>query len=116
MAVLIYSQSFCQESAERSVPKQDKYHYYHTYRKLSKNLFHFANDLLSERQNVKHKCHCSDTTVKLISSYLRDRSQFVYCDSSKTHSLSIFRSVPQGSILVPLLYIVMFLHFKNVYI
>lgn len=55
-------------------------------------------------QKLKHMCHFSNTAVKLISSYLVNRSQFVCFGSERSETCQTKRGVPQGSILGPLLY------------
>ena len=53
---------------------------------------------------LKHMCNFSPTALKLLSSYLSNRSQSVYHDSNMSRSCSMPRGVPQGCILDPLLY------------
>lgn len=56
-------------------------------------------------QKLKNMFHFSPTAVKLIYSYLCNRSQSVYHGSDESCSYSTTRGVPQGSILGPLLYV-----------
>ena len=49
-------------------------------------------------------CNFSPTALKLLSSYLSNRSQSVYHYSNMSRSCLMPRGVPQGSILGPLLY------------
>lgn len=46
----------------------------------------------------------SKTSIKLVQSYLRERSQSVYAGNSVSKPLCLNRGVPQGSILGPLLF------------
>lgn len=46
----------------------------------------------------------SETSCKLISSYLTQRSQSVFYNNSWSNSLNVLKGVPQGSILGPLLF------------
>ena len=46
----------------------------------------------------------SETSVKLIKSYLTNRTQSVFCNGNRSQSLFLSRGVPQGSVLGPLLF------------
>jgi predicted ester cyclase len=47
----------------------------------------------------------SDCSVKLLSSYLSDRKQYVYANNKKSDNIDVNIGVPQGSVLGPLLFI-----------
>ena len=53
---------------------------------------------------LKYMGNFSPTPLKLLSSYLSNRSQSVYHDSNMSRSCSMPRGVSQGSLLGPLLY------------
>ena len=59
-------------------------------------------------QKLKYMRHFSTTVVMLISSNLRDRSQFVCHYGNKSNNFLISRGLPQGLILGPLLYSIYF--------
>ena len=46
------------------------------------------------------------TALKLLTSYLSNRQQFVQIEDNKSHTIKIAMGVPQGSILGPLLFII----------
>lgn len=53
---------------------------------------------------LKHFFNFSTTSIQLLSSYLKNRTQSVYINNTISTSLPLSRGVPQGSILGPLLF------------
>ncbi len=67
-----------------------------------------AFDTLDHRTLLeKHKCYSiTGTAQKLMESYITNRNQYVEIDNTNYDTLPIMTSVPQGSILGPLLFII----------
>ena len=53
-----------------------------------------------------HHYGIRDKTLKLLTSYLQDRKQYIKCGSIESTILTVLCGVPQGSVLGPLLFII----------